>query len=331
MRFWSGRFGKKSDDGIGMPMPVPPGDDPFTALARIADRLEALRGARDAPAAGLAEIELAARGSYRSATRRYLSGLHTQSPDTLTAWGEVVETCLMRLAHAHQSLAIPWNRPRRRTRLRPEDVPTLLSGGIRTCAALLKWSAVRRAPEPVGVWGDVCRLYAMAEGRGCARTTVAAQPELGLRSSPEREFLKACMLSVVRPASLEPGQVDIAERVAEFCSAEFVLSGAADPAVAHLVDIEGGEAPYPRTPDTALRTTLRGVGPGGAEHLLAALTRLVDTDRLPPRAFGAEVEKAMVMATLRRLEASWATGPCAAGAPARPAEPRGDPAEALVA
>jgi hypothetical protein len=283
-------------------------DDPFAGLEQLAERLETLQPGRHqaepAQVERLAQIELSARRCYRDATRRYLHALRGQPDERLEHWGEIVEVALMRLAHAHQALAIPWTRRRLRS-LRAEDAPVVIAGAIRTCAAILKWRCLRGAPEPVGVWGDICRLFALAEARGCTRTAVAATPETGLGSSAEREFLKACMLAVAEPASMPARQLDIAERAMEFCSAGFALSGAADARFPHLIDLEGGEPPYARAAGTPLRPSLRSFGAAGAEQLLAALLRLVQTDRIPPRAFGAEVDKAEAVAALSRLQNRW--------------------------
>jgi hypothetical protein len=174
---------------------------------------------------------------------------------------------------------------------------------------VLKWSYLRRSAEPVGVWADLCRLYSLAEGRACTRTPVALVPGLDLRSSIEREFLEACMLNVARPAQLHPEQVDIAERATHFCAPGFALSGAGDPRFAHLIDIEGGDPPLRRETGNGTGPTLRSFGMDGAERLLSTLLRLVQADRIPPRSFGAEVEKALVVATLEHLQSCWAAPP----------------------
>jgi len=284
-------------------------EDPFAALAQIADLLAGLRTdartARHEWVPRLADMEMRARRCYRDATRRYLASLRSEPAETLSAWGRTVETCLVQLAHAHQSLVVPWRDARGGAGLAPDMVPVVLARGVRGCASVLKWSYLRGSAEPVGVWGDLCRLYALAEGRACARTPTALAPGLDLRSSIEREFLEACMLHIAQPARLRPEQVDIAERVTHFCAPGFALSGAADPRFAHVIDIEGGDAPQQRAPGTTGGSTLRSFGMDGGERLLASLLRLVRSDRIPPRSFGTEVEKDVVVRTLEHLEACW--------------------------
>jgi hypothetical protein len=298
-----------------------PADDPFAALEQIGDRLGTWRadahGDVHGAAQRLADLEAAARRCYRDATRRYLGALQRESAETLAAWGETVERCLLRLAHAHQSQLVPWNAPRKRLGMPPELVPAVFARSMRAGAALLKWSYLRGSAEPVGVWGDMCRLYAMAEARSCARTPVAPAPGLEPRSSIEREFLEACLLSAARPGELRPEQADIAERATHFCVAGFALSSAGDPRFVHLIDIEGGDGPRRREPDRALGPAWRSFGLDGGDRLLAALMRLVQSDRIPPRAFGTEVEKAVVVATLQHLEACWQPNQTAV-APAQP-------------
>jgi hypothetical protein len=300
---------RRGEPGLGRV----PGDDPFAALGQIGDCLAAWReeGHGDLPTAAqrLADLETAARRRYRDATRRYLGALQHESPATLCAWGDTVETCLMQLAHAHQSLLVPWTDRHKRGGMPAETVPAVLSRSMRAGAALLKWSYLRGLPEPVGVWGDMCRLYAMAEARACARTPVAPGPGLEPRSSIEREFLEACMLSAARPGQLRPEQADIAERATHFCVPGFALSSAGDPRFAHLIDIEGGDGPRRREAGLVLGPAWRSFGIDGGDRLLAALLRLVQADRIPPRDFGMELEKSLVVATLEHLEASWLARP----------------------
>jgi hypothetical protein len=104
---------------------------------------------------------------------------------------------------------------------------------------------------------------------------------------------------------LQPEQVDIAERVTHFCAPDNANPGAADPRFAQVIDIEGGDPPQRRAPGTAGGPTLRSFGMDGGERLLASLLRLVRSDRIPPRSFGTQVEKDLVVRTLEHLEASW--------------------------
>jgi hypothetical protein len=288
------------------------GEDPFAAVVQIAEALSGLRSdlriTRSEAAERLAELEMSARRCYREATRHYLRGLRLESAQTLSAWGRTVESCLMQLAHAHQALVVPWRETRSAPGLPPEQVPAVLARGMRVCAAVLKWSYLCQADEPVGVWGDLCRLYALAEGRACTRSPVALMPGLEPRSSIEREFLEACMLHVARPGQLRPEQVEIAERVTHFCAPGFALSGAGDPRFAHLIDIEGGDPPLGREAGVSAGPALRSFGMDGGERLLRALLRLVQSDRIPPRGFGAEVEKDLVLRTLEHLQSCWGSG-----------------------
>jgi hypothetical protein len=157
----------------------------------------------------------------------------------------------------------------------------------------------------------------MAEARACERTPVAPAPGLEPRSSIAREFLEACMLGAARPLELHPAQVDIAERATHFCSPGFALSSAADPRFGHLIDVEGGDGPRRRAADIVPTPAWRSFGIDGGDRLLAALLRLVQSDGIPPRAFGAEVEKDVVVATLRHLEDCWLPG-ATAGSPQAP-------------
>jgi hypothetical protein len=263
----------------------------------------------------LTALEGAARRCYRDATRRYLRSLGAEPAETLSAWGHAVEISLAQLAHAHQSLVVPWSKPRTAPMLPSESVPAVLARGMRLAAAVLKWSYLRGAGAPVGVWADLCRLYALAEARACARVPVALSPGLDARSSVEREFLEACMLSVAQADVLRPEQVDVAERAAHFCAAGFALSNGSDPRFAYVIDIEGGDAPAVRG-TAALGPSLRSFGMDGAERLLATLVRLVESGRIPPRDFGADIGQDVVLGTLFHLQERWSAPPAPSASPA---------------
>jgi hypothetical protein len=241
--------------------------------------------------------------------------MHDQPAATLSAWGQAVATCLTQMAHAHQSLVVPWSKPRTAAMLPSESAPAVLARGMRLAAAVLKWSYLRGAGEPVGVWADLCRLYTLAEARACARVPVALAPGLEARSNVEREFLEACMLSIAHCGELRPEQVDVAERAVHFCAAGFALSNAADPRFAYVIDIEGGDAPAVRT-GSDHPPSVRSFGVDGAERLLGTLVRLVEASRIPPRDFGGDLDQQAVLTTLHLLQARWSPVPAATAAAA---------------
>jgi len=284
-----------------------PQDDPFGALIQLAAWLGELGCARDldlpASLRAIEQLDRAASSHYRDATRRYLHE-HERLPEgTIHHWSDAVEGCLTQLARRYQSNVVLWRTSAARHGSPKEFLVRSMAGGVRACAAILKWSYLRRTASPVGVWADMCTLYAASEAAACARAPVRWLPNAA-ETSVEREFLKGCMLAAAEPATMSPGQVDITERLAGYCAADLGISPGADPRCVWLVDLESGDPPREIDRTAALPARARTFGLVSDERF-RRLLHLVQTDRLLPAAFGSELDKAGVMETLERLTQRW--------------------------
>ncbi len=290
-----------------------PREDLAAALAELAACLEELANVPRAELAGsLGALELldqAARSHYRDATRRYLHEPERLREDTLAA---TVDQCLIRLAQRYQSHVVLWRTSAAKYGLPKTLLVRSLTGGVRACAAVLKWSYLRQTAGPVGVWADMCTLYAAAEAAGCARTPSQWKYSVG-EGCVEREFLKGCMLAAGAPEKLSPEQVDIAERLAGYCSSDLGLAYVMDERYPWYIDLEAGEPPdrYDRAAPVPARVRSFGID---SDERFRRLVHLVETDRLPPAAFGARLDKAGVMQTLRQLARQWLRADAARGA-----------------
>lgn len=281
-----------------------PRGDPAAALGQIAAWLDELGKVRSSDLAGqLSVVELldhTARSHYRDATRRYLLGQELQSRDVLS---RTVETCLTRLAQRYQSLVVLWRANASKQVLSKALLVSSLAGGVRACAAVLKWSYLTQTAGPVGVWADMCTLYATAEAAGCTRTPVQWKYNGG-ESCVEREFLKGCMLAAGAPETMSPNQVDITERLAGYCAGDLGLAQGADVRYAWFIDLEAGEPPCQVDRAELLPARARTFGIASDERF-CRLLRLVEADRLPPAAFGAKLDKGGVVQTLQQLARRW--------------------------
>jgi hypothetical protein len=304
-RIWRRRV--DADEQTAARVATLPRDDPFAALAQVAAWLDEPGAARDpdlcASLHAIERLDGAAAAHYRHATRRYLHEREQLPEATLYHWSDAVEQCLTRLARRYQSSVVQWRAIAAKHGQPKELLVRSMAGGVRSCAAILKWGYLRGTAAPVGLWADMCTLYAASEAAACARTPVHWIPN-GAESSVEREFLKSCMLAVAQPQTLSPEQVDIAERVAGFCAADLGIAAATDARYGWLVDLESGEAPCARDRTAPLSARVRAFGLASDERLMRLL-HLVATDRLLPGAFGTGLDKAGVTATLQRLAQRW--------------------------
>jgi hypothetical protein len=304
-RIWRRRV--DTDQQMAARIATLPQDDPFAALTQVAAWLGELGSVRNlglaASLRAVEQLDQAACGHYRNATRRYLQQHERLPRDTIRRWSDAVEGCLTQLARRYQSNVVLWRTSAAQHGLPKDLLVRSMAGGVRACAAVLKWGYLHRTDSPIGVWADMCTLYAAGEAAVCAHIPVRWMPNAG-QTSVEREFLKGCMLAAAEPGTMSPGQVDIAERLAGYCAADLGLSPGADPRYVWLIDLESGDPPREIDRTAALPARARTFGVASDERL-RRLLHLVETDRLLPAAFGAELDKAAVMATLERLTQRW--------------------------
>jgi hypothetical protein len=112
------------------------------------------------------------------------------------------------------------------------------------------------------------------------------------------------MLAAGGPETMSPNQVDLAERLAGYCAADLGLSQGADVRYAWFIDLEAGEPPCQVDSTTLLPVRARSFGIASDERF-CRLLHLVETDRLPPAAFGAKLDKGGAMQALRQLARYW--------------------------
>jgi len=284
-----------------------PADDPFSALQQVSEWLDGRASSRpaelDTAQEAIELLDQAARTRYRDATRRYLRMRSQMSEDSITACSDAVEGCLVRLAQRYQSHVALLRVNAAKQTLSKDVLVRAAAGGIRACASVLKWSYLRGRPCRIGVWADLCTLLVAAEVVGGARNPVALAP--GSReTSVEREFLKACLLAAAAPDRLAPEQVDIAERLAGYCAGDATLSALAEPFHTYWIDLEAGEPPGQVDPATLPPGRGRSFGMHSGERL-RRLEHMVEADRLPHTAFGVDLDKPQVLATLAHLEQRW--------------------------
>src|SRR5471030_335977 len=155
------------------------------------------------------------------------------------------------------------------------SMPLLLVRALRALGAQVKWMYVRYGPMEPSVWSVVAKVYAFAENRKLAHTAVTVYQGIPGDSTPEREFLKAVMLSASSPDCLLPLEIELCERlIAHFC-VSFTLRLDQQPDIAYWIDLATSQAPlrFARPPQHA--PTLRFFAAGKAledlENLIAAV------------------------------------------------------------
>src|SRR5262249_14092615 len=102
-------------------------------------------------------------------------------------------------------------------------LPLVVARALRCLGQQLKWQYVRYAPVDVELWGVLNKIYAFAELRGITDARVTLYPG-GAETTPKQEFLKISMFGASSPDSLQPLEVEIAERVIGELASSFTLA-----------------------------------------------------------------------------------------------------------
>ncbi len=191
------------------------------------------------------------------------------------------------------------------------SMPLLLVRALRALGAQMKWMYVRYGPMDPSVWGVVAKVYALAENRKLAHSTVTVYPGVPGESTPQREFLKAVMLSASSPDSLLPLEMELCERlIAHFCTS-FTLCLDQQPDIAYWIDLATGQAPLRLARPPQHAPTLRFFAAGKAlEDLENLLVALRTTGRVPSEVnLGGTYPAETVLDVLNHLALYWSSKP----------------------
>jgi len=191
------------------------------------------------------------------------------------------------------------------------SMPLLLVRALRALGTQMKWLYVRYGPMDPSVWGDVAKVYALAEGRKLTQSAVAVYPGIPGDSTPEREFLKAVMLSSSSPDSLLPLEIELCERlVAHFC-VSFTLRLDLQPDIAYWIDLATSQAPLRLARPPQHAPTLRFFAAGKAlEDLEKMIATVRSTGSVPAQVnLGGTYPAEIVLDVLDHLALYWSPKP----------------------
>ena len=190
-------------------------------------------------------------------------------------------------------------------------MPLLLARALRALGAQVKWMYVRYGPMDQSVWGIIAKVYALAETRKFAQTSVTLYPGVPGESTPEQEFLKAVMLSASSPDSLLPLEIELCERlIAHFC-ASFTLRLDLQPDIAYWIDLATCQAPLRLARPPQHAPTLRFFAAGRAlENLEALINTIRTTGAIPSQVnLGGSYPAENVLDVLDHLAHYWSPKP----------------------
>lgn len=171
--------------------------------------------------------------------------------------------------------------------------PATVVGAMRAFAQQLKWQQLRYGPIDLSVWGQMNRIYLVAETRGIAEA--------------KTEYLKAAMFSAASPDTRPAAELELAERITGELAGAFTISNAPSPELPYAVDL-AQPAPPTRASRAKPGAGARYFGAGSALGVLQNLSERLLAKREIPLELKPQPEDDpdTVLAVLRHLSMYWA-------------------------
>ncbi|MBI2960362.1 MAG: hypothetical protein HYY28_08620 [Betaproteobacteria bacterium] len=291
-----------------------PANDSFRALEELAHWHESVRNAQDFKPEYRAQlvqlIDEAAQVHVRRLSREYLSSPRLSRVQENRLWSAIHEY-LRHSALAMAACLELYASGAKGAEAIKAVAPLLSVRALRTLAAQMKWQYLRYGPFENSLWGEVAKIYALAETRKYARTALGVYPNVPGESSPEQEFLRAVVLSASSPDGLTPTEIEIAERLIAHFSASFTLVLEQQPDIAYWIDLAAGQPPLRLARPPQHAPTLRFFATGKAGRQLEDLIAAIRSSNAIPSEvnLGGTYEPETVLAVLQHLAMVWAPKP----------------------
>lgn len=172
--------------------------------------------------------------------------------------------------------------------------PPVVLAALRAFGQQLKWQQLHYGPIDPAVWGEMNRLFALAEARGIAEA--------------KSEYLRAAMFSAASPDTRPAAEIELAERIIAELAPAFVMASAPAAGLPYWTDLVQPMMPARSTRAPQPSATLRFFGPGAALGTLQNLSeRLLAKRQIPAELKpAADDDPDTVLGVLRHLAAYWA-------------------------
>ncbi len=292
-----------------------PAQNASQSLEILAEHLASLREASGLKAGRVFEIvdmiDTAAKPFQRKLSQDYVSGGLALAKAQETRIAHVVGSFWLQLSSSYRML-LEMHEAGDPTAMAIRGQLSIAAGrAIRAANLYLKWRLFRYSPVATGFWGDLGRVFQVAEARGFAAGKVTVYPGVWGESSVQRELLKVFMLSVSSTDSLSAIQVEIVERVCAQFSEFFVMQKQASTGCHFWIDLSAQRPPARLADRLALSPTLRYFGPGNAAFELEKLGAMVKAGGAVPSTvnLGGEYPPDQVLEALKHLSRYWAPQP----------------------
>lgn len=198
-------------------------------------------------------------------------------------------------------------------------LPVIVARALRALTMQLKWILQRYGPVDDRLWEDLGRIYLFAETRDIATVVVKIYPGVQGKSTVQREFLKAMMLSVSSTHGLTPIAQDIAERTVAQLADMYVMQAQPASGSTHCFDLWTRRKPARIFEGIESSPTMRFFGPGAALPAVEQLIQKIKTGDRAPSHFdiGGNFEPDLVLPVMQHLALYWSDNPPARGSERR--------------
>jgi hypothetical protein len=197
------------------------------------------------------------------------------------------------------------------------SLPVIMARALRALAQQLKWALFRYGPVEPRIWAEIAGLYRLAEQKGVADGVIAIYADERGRTTLQREFLKAVMLSASSLNGLPLVRQEIAERAVAHFAGAFRLSTRPE-GCTHCFDLALPNPPVRLFKGAGPTETMRYFGAGEKLAGLEQLTAQISSGTLPADFdLGASYEPELVARVLKHLAQTWSLTPPVRGAERR--------------
>ena len=207
-----------------------------------------------------------------------------------------------------------------------KSLPAIIARALRVLTLQLKWLLLRYGPVEPRLWGELARLYQIAEHKRFSDARIAVYPGAHGESTIKQEFLKSLMLAASSTDGLAPLKQQIAERAVAQFAAAFRLSRKPE-GCNYCFDLTVPKPPVRLFQGVKEGPNIVFFGAGDALAQLHRVTaQVVQSGAIPGEInLGGAYEKDVVISTLKHLEHYWSDTP-----PARISERRKSSARITV-
>jgi hypothetical protein len=297
---------------------LPSGD--LEVIDEIAGWLEALGNADairpEALLAATCQLDEAAQPALRRVTRGYLTSLQRSRAEEERCW----LLCCNYWQHSAAlygalcMLGAPGDRKSEARKgsdaLKPR-LSLLLARQLAALAAFGKWRHFHYERLSAAFWQSLGAAFLTSERLALANKSLSIYPTVTEPTSPGRQYVQFLAFEASSPASLEPLEIELVEKLVAHFAPLFVLGATDRPDNVYWVDAALGEPPLRLAKRPAPSPTVRLLAFGSAPQRLAELTGVVARGgEVPPElALGGQYPPHVVLRVLHHLAAYWGSQP----------------------